>query len=119
MIDDPDQVEHLIGGLRERMPLLATVTPALAAVIRRRSPAIDAPRQCRVMWVDYAGDEAGIVCQLDLGGETGQEVFFVSITHLAFGRLAPLSREIAAYQKHRIKRLRRLGGPAGPLRDHP
>jgi hypothetical protein len=36
----------------------------------------------------------------------GVEVFLVSITHLAFdGRLA-VAREITAYQKRRIKRIR-------------
>jgi len=34
-------------------------------------------------------------------------VFLVSITHLAFDRRLPVAREIAAYQKHRIKRIRR------------
>jgi hypothetical protein len=31
----------------------------------------------------------------------------VSITHLAFDRRGPLSREIDAYQRHRIKKLKR------------
>ena len=34
-------------------------------------------------------------------------MFFVSITHLTFDRRLPLAREIAAYQKHRVKRMRR------------
>ena len=42
-------------------------------------------------------------------------MFFVSITHLTFDRRLPLAREIAAYQKHRIKRLRR-SGPAAAAR---
>ncbi len=37
----------------------------------------------------------------------GEKVFFVSITHLTFDRRLPLAREIAVYQKHRIKRIRR------------
>ena len=46
----------------------------------------------------------------------GREVLLVSITHLTFDRRLPLAREIAAYQKHRVKRLRRSGpaGGAGP-----
>jgi hypothetical protein len=31
----------------------------------------------------------------------------VSITHLALDRKLPVAREIAAYQRHRIKRIRR------------
>ena len=37
----------------------------------------------------------------------------MSITNLIFDRRLPLAREIAAYQKHRIKRLRR-GNPGLP-----
>jgi hypothetical protein len=36
-------------------------------------------------------------------------VAVVSITHLDFNAKLPLAREIAAYQKHRTKRLRRSG----------
>ena len=32
---------------------------------------------------------------------------YVSITHLGFDALLPLGRAIAAYPKHRVKRLRR------------
>ena len=55
----------------------------------------------------YVGDEGGIVCRLDFGHEDTEKVFFASITHLTFDRRMPLAREIAAYQKHRIKRIRR------------
>lgn len=41
------------------------------------------------------------------GDAEGQEVFFVSITHLTSDPRLPLTRAITAYQKHRIKRLRR------------
>jgi hypothetical protein len=39
----------------------------------------------------------------------GGRVFFASITHLRFDGRSPLTREIVAYQKHRTKRLQRLG----------
>jgi hypothetical protein len=32
---------------------------------------------------------------------------FASLTHLQFDARLPLARDIAAYQKHRVKRLRR------------
>jgi hypothetical protein len=52
------------------------------------------------------GDEGGIVCKLDLGS-TVEKAAFTSITHLRFDPRLPLAREITAYQKHRVKRLRR------------
>jgi hypothetical protein len=119
MIDNPGQVERLIAGLTAALPLAAIVTPELAATIRAQSPNLDAPRRCSITWVSYSGDEGGIVCKLDLGREESAKAFFVSITHLAFDPRTPLAREIVAYQKHRIKRLRRLGKPASSdLENH-
>jgi hypothetical protein len=42
----------------------------------------------------------------------------VSITQLAFDRRLPVAREIAAYQKHRIKRIRRNNMTATPASHH-
>jgi hypothetical protein len=44
-----------------------------------------------------------------------REVLIVSLTHLLFDRRGSLAREIAKYQEHRVKRLRRLNGPGGWL----
>ncbi|MPZ57485.1 MAG: hypothetical protein GEU91_13485 [Rhizobiales bacterium] len=84
------------------------MTPPLKAVVRERSPEIDPPKRCPVTRIDYAGDEGGIICRLAFGGDEGEHVFFVSITHLTFDPRQPFAREIAAYQKHRVKRMRRL-----------
>jgi hypothetical protein len=105
MIDNPKQVAHLVAELKDALPLAAVLTPPLAAVIREQSRGTDFPLRCRITRIDYAGDEGGIVCKLDLGIETGALEFYVSITHLAFDRRSPLGREIVAYQKHRFKRL--------------
>ena len=115
VIDNPHQVEHLLDKMRASLPLTAAVTPALAAIIRERSSATQSPRECRVVSVDYAGDEGGIVCKLELCPADTREVLIVSLTHLLFDRRGPLAREIAGYQKHRVKRLRRLYGPGGWL----
>jgi hypothetical protein len=114
VIDNSEQVERLLAKLQAALPLAATVTPKLAVTLREQSPGIDVPRRGSVTWASYSGDEGGIVCKLDLGREEGAKAFFVSITHLVFDSRAPLAREIAAYQKHRIKRLRGLGKPASP-----
>ena len=112
MIDNPAQVEQLVPRLRAALPLSATASPPLLAALKERSPGMDLSSQCRITRIDYVGDEGGIVCQLDFGIEGGREVFFASITHLTFDRRLVLAREITAYQRHRIKRLRR--GSAAP-----
>ena len=115
VIDNPHQVEHLLDKMKASLPLTAAVTPAVAALIQERSLAIQPAHECRVISVDYAGDEGGIVCKLQLGPVDTPQVLIVSLTHLLFGRRGPLAREIAKYQEHRVKRLRRLNGPGGWL----
>lgn len=110
MIDNPDQVERLIAKLRQSLPLFATVTPEVAGIIRERSPtAADPQRRYPITRVDYAGDEGGIVCKVELGPEVGDSALFTSIAHLRFGHAEPFARQIAGYRKHRVKRLRRDG----------
>jgi hypothetical protein len=109
MIDDPDQVERLLDRMRAALPLPARMTPRLLATVRDQDPETPLAAVCRITRVDFAGDEGGIVCHLerDGGGEKGK-LIVTSITHLEFDPRLPCAREIAAYQKHRIKRLRRI-----------
>ncbi len=74
MIDNPDQVARLLAELRAALPLLAAMTPELAALIREQSAGRDVPQQCHVTRVDYAGDEGGIMCKLDVGGSDRKEI---------------------------------------------
>jgi hypothetical protein len=84
--------------------------------LQEQAPGLDLSPRCQITWIYYAGDEGGILCKLDFGQEDTDQAFFVSITHLTFDRRLPLAREIAAYQKHRVKRIRRSssGSPSGP-----
>ncbi|HLO76383.1 MAG TPA: hypothetical protein VK196_08005 [Magnetospirillum sp.] len=109
MIDDPAKTEHLLERLREHLPFPAVLSSPAAAILRKQVGNRDVPPQCEVTQLQYAGDEGGIVCGLALTIDTGDRTIFISITHLLFDRRMPLAREIAAYQKHRIKRIRRRG----------
>jgi hypothetical protein len=118
VIDNQDQVERLLCKLTEALPLSALVTPALMATLLERSSASKITLDCKVTEVIYAGDEGGVMCHLTFDEEDKAEVFLASITHLAFDRRLPVAREIAAYQKHRIKRLRRVGSTDAPAAYH-
>jgi hypothetical protein len=107
VIDNQDQVERLLRKLNEALPLSALATPALMASLRGRSSAAQITLDCKITEVFYTGDEGGIMCHVTFGEEEKDEVLLVSITHLAFDRRLPIAREIAAYQKHRIKRIHR------------
>ena len=102
MIDNRDQVERLLGKLTESLPLSALVTPALMTTLCERSSTTKITL------------EGGVMCHLTFDEKDATEVFLTSITHLAFDRRLPVAREIAAYQKHRIKRLRRGGLTVAP-----
>jgi hypothetical protein len=118
VIDNQDQVERLLRKLAEVLPLPALATPTLMADLRKRSPTAKITLDCKVTEVMYAGDEGGIMCHLTFDEKETDEIFLVSITHLAFDRRLPAAREIAAYQKHRIKRIRRNNSTDAPATYH-
>jgi len=105
MIDSPQQVERLLAKVTEVLPMPARVTPELAATLRQPD-LVAIPPTCLITSVNYAGDEGGIMCRLDFGPGYDKAVY-TSITHLRFDPRLPLTRDITAYQKHRIKRIRR------------
>jgi len=105
MIDNPDQAARLLARLQAVLPLPVRVTPELAATIKTKNTATEIPSTCSITWFSYAGDEGGIMCRLDFAREI-ETATFASITHLRFDARLPVARDIAAYQKHRVKRLR-------------
>ena len=107
MIDNMDRVERLISRLQPVLPLPARAPPDLIARLRRKSPASKIAEDCEVAKVLYSGDDGGVLCNVRFDKEEAEVVFLVSITHLAFDRRLPIAHDIAAYQKHRSKRLRK------------
>jgi hypothetical protein len=61
-------------------------------------------RVATITAVNYAGDEGGIMCRLEI--PPTENAVYVSITHLRFDPRLPVAREITAYQKHRVKHLK-------------
>jgi hypothetical protein len=104
--------------LTEALPLSALATSALMAILREQSSMANITLGWKVTKVIYAGAEGGVICHLALDEEDKEEVFLVSIIHLAFDRRLPVARKIAAYQKHRIKHLRRDGSTDAPAAYH-
>ncbi len=109
VIDNPDQVERLMTRLSKMLPLPARGTPRLIASLRSPTVSVHPTPHCTVTRIDYAGDGGGIICHVSFKETNAAETVVASITHLEFDRRLQVTREIAAYQKHRIKRLRREG----------
>ena len=106
MIDNPAQVERLLAKLQAALPVPARATAELMISFQAQASANEINAACTVVSISYAGDEGGIVCQLDFGKQA-DKAFYTSITHLRFDPRLPLARDIATHQKHRVKRLRR------------
>lgn len=97
----------LTERLAAALPVRAIATTEVIRTLKQGENG-DFPPECNVTEVRYMGDEGGICCHLDFGSDVTENVIVVSITHLKFYRKDSLTREIEAYCKHRIKRLKKL-----------
>jgi hypothetical protein len=92
MIDDLEEAEAVMERMRAALPMPARVSAHALRALRKHSPKMALSRRRDVTGVHYAGDEGGILCDLDFGVRDSKGVHIVSITHLAFDRASPLSR---------------------------
>ena len=106
MIDNPATAMELLDQLEAALPVPARLTPELRVSLGSKNAGAPVPPDGTITSLHYLGAEGGIVCRLDLGSRMESEAF-VSITQLRFDLRLPLTRKITAYQKHRVKRLRR------------
>ena len=106
MIDDPEKTDRLVAELKMSLPVETRLSQILMRAIVKQTPDLLVPDSCNVVSIFYMGDEGGIVCGLDIGGPDTKTPYIVSITHLNFDRRMSLFRQIDAYQRHRIKRLK-------------
>ena len=110
MIDNPDKTDRLTAEMEASLPLETRLSPSVKRTIAKQSPESTITDRCMVTKIFYMGDEGGIVCHLDIGGPDTETPFIVSITHLIFDRRCPVFRQIEAYQRHRVKKLKRQSG---------
>jgi hypothetical protein len=110
MIDDPEKTGIFISKLKSALPIDARLTKELQRLLATKSPEIPIPERCQMVDVLNLGDEGGVACCLDIGGAETTAAHIVSITHLIFDRRFPLFRDIDAYQRRRIKKLKQQQG---------
>jgi hypothetical protein len=104
MIDNAIQMQRLLAQLQAVLPVPTRATPELAAMLKAQNIS-NVASTATITAVSYAGDEGGIMCRLEI--PANENAVHVSITHLRFDPRLPIAREIAAYQKHRVKHLKR------------
>ncbi|MFL4996282.1 MAG: hypothetical protein ACJ8DF_06190 [Microvirga sp.] len=110
MIDDPEKTDRLVAELKASLPVETRLSQILRRAIVKQTPDLAVPDSCNVVSIFYTGEEGGIVCGLDIGGPDTKTPYIVSITHLSFDRRMSLFRQIDAYQRHRIKKLKQQSG---------
>ncbi|MHB8101090.1 MAG: hypothetical protein ACYDEF_02690 [Methanosarcina sp.] len=96
--------ETLIEEMKQYLPIPARFTEDSYQYLKQKEIYTDSNREINISNVFYSGDTGGIICTIE-GDE--KEVLIISLTHLIIKPDHPLSDKIVAYQKKRIKRLRR------------
>ncbi len=104
MIDNPARVARLIEQLHGYLPIPAFPTKEIVRTLRRGGVKASVERSLSVKHVFYAGDEAGIVCDVT-PTRNAKTVVLVSLTHLRVAADHPLAAPILAYQLERVRRL--------------
>ena len=106
MFDDPERASRPLAALKASLPFEVQLTPPLARLLREERVALAAGDRQTVSEVSYLGDEGGIVCHL--APPDGGKMAIVSLTHVGVPPSMPLAAEVLRYQKHRVKKLRKL-----------
>ncbi len=104
MIDNPTTVAWLIEQMQGHLPIPAFPTKDIVRILRRRGVRVSLEGALSVKHVFYAGDEAGIVCDVTPRRDA-KEVLVVSLTHLRIAPDHPLCAPILAYQRERVRRI--------------
>ena len=106
MIDKPEKTSQLLARLMAALPFEVDLTSELLATLKK-SPSCDAlERRQTVSNLSYMGDEGGIMCHIHPPNDGNPIV--TSITHIRVPAYLPFAPDVADYQKHRVKKLRKL-----------
>ncbi|MCB1543771.1 MAG: hypothetical protein KDJ30_05670 [Rhodoblastus sp.] len=107
MLDHPEKTTRLLSALKAAMPFEIELTPPALDLLRAQTAMADIKPKQVVSNVSYAGDEGGIVCYL-YPDESANAVV-ISLTHLRLRPSSSVAAGVLAYQKHRTKKLKKLG----------
>ena len=106
MLDKWEKTRELIALLKGAAPFEVEMTPELIAQLHAGTPPFDLEPLQTVRDVSYAGDEGGILCHIQ--PEDSARALVVSLTHLRVRRALPFAAAVFDYQKHRVKKLKKL-----------
>ncbi len=108
MLDKPKKTQTLLTALKAALPFEVNLTPEAVTALAAQQDGVAVELRQIVSDISYAGDEGGIICHLD--PEEGRDAIFISLTHVRVHRSLPLASVIIDYQKHRVKKMKKLKG---------
>jgi hypothetical protein len=88
------------------LPFEVDLTSELLATLKQSRSCGVLERRQTVSELFYMGDEGGIMCHIQPPDQANPIV--TSITHIRVSAYLPFAAEIVDYQKHRVKKLRKL-----------
>jgi hypothetical protein len=105
MLDKPEKTRELMAILEAAAPFEVALMPDLIEhLAREQKPVVVKPIET-VSGVSYLGDVGGIACHVQ--PENGDRVIVISLTHVRVRPTLPFATAVLAYQKHRIKKLKK------------
>jgi hypothetical protein len=105
MLDNPEKTARLLDALKGAAPFEVELMPLVVKQLQAdKVAAANQPRQI-VSDLSYLGDEGGIVCHIAPPESDG--AIIISLTHVRVPRSMPLATAVLAYQKHRVKKLKK------------
>jgi hypothetical protein len=108
MLDRPEKAEALLDAMEDSLPFKVHLMPELVARLARQQRPLTVKPIETVADVSYAGDEGGIMCHIEPADADSMVV--VSLTHVRVPRTLPFATAALAYQKHRMKKLKKQYG---------
>ncbi len=105
MLDNPERTARLLDALKRAAPFeVELMPPVLKQLQADKVAAANQPSQI-VSDLSYLGDEGGIMCHI--APPESDSAIIISLTHVRVPRSMPLAMAVFAYQKHRVKKLKK------------
>ena len=105
MLDRPEKTAELLLAMRAALPFEVSLTPELISHLARHEKPVAVKATETATELSYAGDEGGILCHLKLAD--GGTTVLASLTHVRVPRTLYFADDALAYQRHRVKKLKK------------
>lgn len=107
ILRDCGDVRVLVDRLRSHLPLPAQGRPSLMAALSRRCGLRQTKPRCRVIGIFDAGEEYGVVCQIEFVTDKETTIIVAPIDQVSFLSCEIRANQLAGQLKRRVTMWRR------------